>query len=370
MRVVFVNSMRSMGGGERWLLEAAEGLRDRGHEVAVAARTGSVLAERSAGGGHRLLRIPMRGDLDAGSIFRLARWLRQLRADVVSVNIERAVRIGCAAARLAGSPAIVERRGLNFRVRPTALNRHIYGTCLSRVIANCSAIRDDLVSSGLVSAERVTVIPNGIDPARVPTGGGGAVRHELGVDAGAPLVAVVGRLVPDKGHRDAIEAFALALRRQPAARLLIAGSGKLRAELEEVARSLTPPGSVVFAGERSDVPAVLDAADALLVSSHREGSPHVVLEAMVAGTPVVATAIAGIPEMIEDGRSGFLVTAGFPDEAAAALSRLLEDGELSRRLAAEAGRRVRERFSLAAMIASVERCFEGEILTATGPRRS
>ena len=366
MRVAFVNSMRSMGGGERWLLETAGGLRDRGHDVAVAARAESVLAGRAADAGHRLLRIPMRGDLDVGSILSLARWLKRVRADVVSVNIERAVRIGCAAARLAGAPAIVERRGLDFRVRPTALNRFVYGKCLSRVIANCGAIRDGLVAAELVPAERVTVIPNGIDPARVPKGGGALVRKEFGIGPAAPLVAIVGRLVPDKGHRDAIEAFAVALRELPEAKLLIVGSGKLRSELEKAAASSAPGGSIVFAGERSDVPAVLDAADALLVASHREGAPHVVLEAMVAGAPIVATSVAGIPEMIEDGRSGLLVAAGAPRQAAAALVRVLVDGELSRRLALEAGRRVRERFSLAGMITAVERCFEDEILAAAG----
>ena len=366
MRVAFVNSMRSMGGGERWLMETAGGLRERGHRVAIAARAGSALADRAGCAGHVVLTLPMRGDLDIESILRLARWLRRLDTEVVSVNIERAVRIGCAAARLAGVRAVVERRGLDFRVRPTALNRFVYARCLSRVIANCGVIRDGLVSSGLVSPERVLVVQNGIDPSRVPPGGGTEFRREFGIGEGAPLVAVVGRLVPDKGHRDAIDAFSTAAKELPGARLLIAGSGKLRAELEAYAASSAAAGSVIFAGERSDVPALLDAADTLLVTSYREGAPHVVLEAMVAGTPVVATAVAGIPEMIEDGESGLLVPPGAPELAAAALLKLLGDGELSARLGAEGARRVRDRFSLDRMVTEVERCFELAAASARG----
>lgn len=357
-----------MGGGERWLLETAGGLRERGHAVSVVARTGSALADRASSEGHTLLTISMRGDLDVASILGLSRWLRTVGAQVVSVNIERAVRIGCAAAKLAGVGAVVERRGLDFRVRPTALNRYIYARCVSRVIANCGVIRDHLVNGGLVPPDRVTVIPNGIDPARVPPGGGRELRSELGIAPSAPLVAVIGRLVPDKGHRDAVEAFAVALRAVPAARLVVVGSGKLRAELERAAARVAGD-AVVFAGERPDVPAVLDAADALLVASYREGAPHVILEAMVSGTPVVATTVAGIPEMIEDGRSGLLVPPGAVREAADALVRVLTDGGLARRLGAEAAGRVRERFSLEGMIAAIERCFEEEVAARPGRGR-
>ena len=368
MRIAFVNSMRSMGGGERWLLETADGLRERGHRIAVAAREGSALGEAAARSGHELLTLPMRGDLDVQSVAGLTRWLKRLRVELLSVNIERAVRLGCAAGRLAGIRAVVERRGLDFRVRPTALNRYVYRRCLSRVIANCSSIRDGLVATGLVPPERITVIPNGIDPARVPAGGGEHVRDELGIPRDAPLVVVIGRLVPDKGHRDALRAFSAVLAEAPDARLLIVGSGKLRDQIEAEASSVAP-GRVLITGERGDVPAVLDAADALLVASHREGAPHVVLEAMAARVPVVATAVAGVPEMIEHERSGLLVPAGASAEAASAVLKVLGNRDLAAGLAAEAARRVRERFSLTAMLDAVEACFEGEVASA-GARRA
>lgn len=357
MRVMFVNSMRALGGGERWLLEVTDGLAARGHDVSVAARTGSALAGNARASGHRVLELPMRGDADVDSIIRLAWWLRHHRVEILNVNIQRGVRLGCAAARLAGLRAVVERRGLTLSVKESAINRHVYGRCLTHVVANCGAIRDELVGAGIVPASRVSVIPNGIDPSRVPPGGGRALRAELSIPSDAPLVAIIGRLVVDKGHDVALDAFRRLLVELPRARLLVVGAGTLEDRLREEALGFSD-GSVVLAGHRDDVPAVLDAADAVLVMSSREGMPHVVLESMVAGTPVVATRVAGVPELIADGHHGLLVPIGAADDAADALLRVLSDPDLATRLGRHAAARARAEFSLDQMIDRFEELFE------------
>lgn len=341
------------------MLEAASGLEARGHEVALAVRSGSELGARAGRLGFACRAFAMRGDIDPGSIVGLTRWVWAFRPDVVSVNIQRAVRLGCVAARLGGVRGVVERRGLLLPVEPSVLDRIVYGRCVTHVVGNCEAIRESVVAGGLVPRERTSVIPNGIDPARVPSGGGGGMRAEFGIAADAAVVAIVGRLAPDKRHGDAIAAFAEIAAGRPEARLLVVGSGKLTDELRDLAARLTPPGSVVFAGERDDVAAILDGADALAVTSVREGMPHTVLEAMVAGVPIAATAVAGIPEMIRDGREGLLVPPGAPAEMARALSTLLDDRALASRLAAAAAERVRAEFALPTMIDRIEECFAG-----------
>jgi len=369
VKVAFVNSMRSVGGGERWLLETAGGLRERGHLVSIVARSGSKLADAAREDGHPVLELRMSGDLDPPSVLGLSGWLRRERPDVLSVNVQRAVRIGCVAARLSGVGAVVERRGLNFEVRPTALNRWVYRRCLSLVIANCGEIADGLVESGLVPSDRTVVVPNGIDPSRVPPGGGRELRSELGIDPAAPLVSVVARLVRDKGHVHAFDGFGRLLERVPRARLLIVGDGKLEAELRERAGEVAPDGSIIFAGRRDDVPAVLDASDALLVASLREGMPHSILEAMVAGTPIVATRIAGIPEMLAEGREALLVPPGSADAIGTALNRVLTEEGLGRRLSQAARRRVLADFSLDGMIEATERQFLRLARTSPGRGR-
>jgi glycosyltransferase involved in cell wall biosynthesis len=357
VRVLLVNSMRAFGGGERWALEAASGLAARGHEVALAVRRGSELGARAGRMGLPCRAFAMRGDVDPGSIVGLARWARSLRPDVLSVNIERAVRLGCAAARLAGVRGVVERRGLLLPIEPSVVDRLVYARCVTHLIANCEAIRESVVLAGLVPRERTSVIPNGIDPARVSPGGGDAIRAEFGIGPEDPLIAIVGRLAPDKRHADAVAAFAEIVAERPAARLIVVGSGGLSNRLRDLAGRLTPPGSVIFAGERDDVSAILDASNVLAVASVREGMPHTILEAMVAGVPVAATAVAGIPEMIRDGSEGLLVPPEAPGEMARALRRLLDDRDLAGRLASAAWQRVHAEFGLEAMIDGIEECF-------------
>lgn len=357
MRVLFVNSMRGFGGGERWVLETAAGLARRGHDVGLAVRRGSELAGRAGRLGLPCRAFAMRGDVDPGSIVGLARWARALQAGVVSVNIKRAVRLACCAARLAGVRAVVERRGLLLPVEPSGLDRMIYARCVTHVVGNCEAIRGSVVQGGLVPRGRTSVIPNGIDPARVPAGGGDGVRAEFDVALDAPVLVIVGRLVPDKRHRDAIAAFAPIAGERPGAKLLVVGSGSLESELRGLAGRLAPAGSVVFAGQRDDVAAFLDAADVLILSSVREGMPHVLLEAMVAGTPIVATEVAGVPEMIGHEREGLLVPPASAGAMTRAVSRLLSDPGLAARLARAASERVRRDFSLDVMIDRFEECF-------------
>jgi glycosyltransferase involved in cell wall biosynthesis len=368
VRVLFANSMRSLGGGEQWLLEAADGLSARAHAVAVAARSGSALAARAAERGHAVRTFPMRGDGDLASIAGMARWMRAFRPDVVCLGIKRAVRLGCAASALGGVRAVVERRGLLLPVRGAAIDRVVYGRCVGLLIANCEAIRESVVTAGLVPRERVRVIPNGIDPARVPSGGGDRVREELGIGPGDPLLAIVARLVRDKGHEHALRAFATIVAKRPSARLAVVGDGKLRGEIDALVRELKLDRSVILTGARGDVPAILDAADVLVVASLREGMPHSILEAMVAGTPVVSTAVAGVPEMIEDGREGLLVPPASSGALAEAIERVLSDRALATDLARAAGERVRDRFGLETMIDRLEECFEEALAMDTSRR--
>ncbi|MBN2564880.1 MAG: glycosyltransferase family 4 protein, partial [Candidatus Eisenbacteria bacterium] len=319
--------------------------------------TGSALASRAREGGHPVIELPMRGDADVRSVLGLAGWMRRRRVEVLNVNVQRAVRIGCAAARLVGVKAVVERRGLDLPIRDRLVNRAVYGRCLTHVVANCKSIERGVLSSGLVDRDRLSVIPNGIDPDRVPRGGGELVRRELSVEERAPLVAVIGRLVPDKGHDVAIEAFAGVLQSLPSARMIIAGGGSLEQKLRSEALRLSPAGAVIVAGHREDVPAILDAADVVLVTSSREGMPHVILEAMVSGTPVIATRTAGIPEMIEDGEDGLLIPVGSAEAARTAMTRLLTDRDLASRLAGGAAKRARSEFSLTVMVDRFEELF-------------
>lgn len=215
---------------------------------------------------------------------------------------------------------------------------------------------------------RIALIPNGVDLTRYDrTEACCTLPQEYGFPEGTPMVGVVGRLEPEKGHPTLIDAWPLILRAVPAARLLVVGEGSRREALEAQAEALgllgtgTPPSdggprpgaTVVFTGRREDVPSVTAALDVAVLPSYREAQGLAVLEAMALGRPVVASDVGGIPEMIEDGVNGVLVPPHDPPALAAAIVRVLTDHPFADTIARRGREVAHERYGLATMAGAV-----------------
>jgi glycosyltransferase involved in cell wall biosynthesis len=190
-------------------------------------------------------------------------------------------------------------------------------------------------------------------------------EEELRVGAEAFLVGNVGRLAPQKGQRHLIEAMPLLLEHVPTAHAVIAGGGDLEPYLRELAEELEVDERVHVLGPRQDVPALMHALDVFAMPSIWEGFGLVLLEAMAAGKPIVASRTATIPEVVLDNETGLLVPAGDAVALADALARLAEDRELARRLG-EAGReRLQKHFSIDKMVGDTETLYR-ELLEERG----
>jgi len=157
----------------------------------------------------------------------------------------------------------------------------------------------------------------------------------------------IGRFAPQKNHLLLVEAFALAVREHPEMELWLVGDGPLRAAVEAAVTELDLEAKTSFLGLRADVPQLMASSDALVLSSGWEGLPLTVLEAMAAGKPVVATAVGGVPELVEDGATGILVPPGDAKALAQGLLRLAQDPDLRRRMGRAAQKRAIERFDIA-----------------------
>ena len=192
---------------------------------------------------------------------------------------------------------------------------------------------------------KMIVIGHGVDATARPATREEA-RRSLGLPQQGPLIGAVGRLSPEKGQNVLLQALPSVLAAFPQAACVLAGEGPARAALEAEARRLGIGDRVVFLGLRRDVPMVLAALDLFVQPSIYEGFGLSLLEAMAAGLPVVASRVGGIPELIEDGRTGLLVPPQDPMALAGAVVRLLGDSEGARRLGEAAASRSRERFSL------------------------
>jgi glycosyltransferase involved in cell wall biosynthesis len=202
-----------------------------------------------------------------------------------------------------------------------------------------------------VPAKRVTVIYNGVAPVQTVTDEEAQTcKAELGISDCYPLLGVVGSLYPVKGHRFLLEAMPDILRRFPNTGLLVIGRGELEVALKEQAEQLAIATNVHFLGMRQDVPRLLSVLDAFVLPSLSEGLSLALLEAMASGKPVVATRVGGNPELIDHGRTGFLIQPEDAKDLAANLVKLLTDPGMMQQFGQQAAERVREHFGLSQMV--------------------
>lgn len=301
---------------------------------------------------------------DLVALFRLRAYFKERRIELVHTHSSKAGVVGRLAAWLAGVPAIVHTvHGWSFNPTQPPLLRRLYAL-LERSIA---PLTDRLIvvsardaKKGLAhrigTPPKYVVLRSGIDIEQFahPTRDREEVRRELGAGPGEIVVGTICCLKPQKAPLDFVRAAAAAHRENPALRFFIAGDGALRDELREEIRRLGVEDAVRPLGWRRDIVDLLHAMDVFLLSSLFEGLPRVVLQAMAAGVPVVATEVDGTPEIVRHGRSGLLVPPGRPDVAARRLLDLAADPLLRSRLAEEARRRLTADFDIRRMVSNLD----------------
>lgn len=224
------------------------------------------------------------------------------------------------------------------------------------LIAVSTEVRDELLDRGIGRRRQFDVVPLGLDlsPFLAVDRPSGALRSQIGAPAGAPLIGIVGRLVAVKDHATLLAAMVDV----PAAHLAVIGDGELRPALEAQAAALGLAGRVHFTGWSPDVAGAVSDLDVVVLASKNEGTPVSLIEASAASRPVVATAVGGVPSVVEDGKTGRLVPAGDPAALAAALREALADPEQARRWGAAGRARVHRRFGAERLLEDMGRIYE------------
>jgi len=357
-RIVYVVDNIGFRGGERTFLQLVSGLPRARYDAAVACTPGGVFVERLHDLGVPVIAAEMRRRRRLDTVLALAREFRRRRPHIVHTQ-GRGDPFGRLAARLAGVPAVVSTTAMissRYEVREwwrKAMYRLIDSTTdrlVDRYIVVNRASVETLTDRHRIPPSRVAVIPNGIeidryDPDRAEAG---AWRARLRVPGGATLIGGIGHLNWQKGFPDLIKAFASL--EIPDAWLVIAGDGPDWEELRGLARSLGVAERVVMPGFADDVPGLLADLDLFVLSSHREGHPMVLLEAMAMARPVVATDIAGVGDTIADGVDGRLVPVGDVAALAEAMATLLGDPKTARRLARNARKKIEREYTVERMV--------------------
>jgi glycosyltransferase involved in cell wall biosynthesis len=294
-------------------------------------------------------------------VVRLARLFRAYHVDVAHAYLFHPNVLAPIAARLAGvRGTVVSKRSLDRY--PSLLPRYAVklGNALAaRVMVNADAIGQFVAAEEGCPRGKMVLIPNGVrEEALRPPGDRYAKRRELGLPPEAPVVGAVSRLAWKKGIRHLLEATPRILEAVPDARVVIAGDGPLRAELEAQAAALGVRDRVLFLGSRPDTIEVIAAFDVFVLPSVVEGMSNALLEAMAVGRPAIATDVGGNPEVVVDGETGLIVPASDPHQLAASIQKLLEAPEMAAEMGAAGRRRVIERYQIDAMTRRIEELYD------------
>jgi glycosyltransferase involved in cell wall biosynthesis len=343
VKVLHVDSARGWRGGQNQVLLTAEGMARRGHEVVVACRAGAPLEARARAAGLDTRALRFGGDVAPVAALALRRLAAAFRPNVVHLHDPHAT---AAALLLPRSAVLVASRRVDFALRG-APSRWKYRRC-RRVIAVSRAVAR-VLEEGVVDAARVRVVYEGV-PDRPPAGGGEAALLALGAPRDALVVGNVAALTAHKDHATLLAAAAVVRAKVSDARFVIVGQGELDQRLRALAATLGVTGTVVFAGFRTDLDALIPAFDVFCLSSHMEGLGTSLLDAMCYGRAVVATAAGGIPEAVEDGITGRVVPPRDADALAAALVEVLQDARRREAMGAAGRRRFLERFTADRMV--------------------
>lgn len=345
-----------VGGAERALVRLATGLDPVTWRVEVFNLSGpGVLSEELRDAGLPCHDLGGRSGRDFRVLWRLYRGLSRFDPALVQSYLFHANLASRFAGLLAGVPVRIS--GLRVAERQsgwhTLLDRWTQSLVTMNVCVSEGVARFSTGEAGL-SPAKLAVIHNGIDIesfSHVEP----AERREFGIPEKAPVLLGVGRLHVQKGWTILLEAFEAVLANIPAAHLLIAGEGPERCQLEQwLAARPAVRANTHLLGRRGDIPRLLRMATTFVLSSQWEGMPNVVLEAMAADCPVVATAVEGVPELVTDGVTGLSVPPGDPGRVADAVTRMLLDPALRRGCASAARVRVATQFSWLDIVARYE----------------
>jgi glycosyltransferase involved in cell wall biosynthesis len=356
---------RLEGGAGLLTLRGAEALDPEQFRVTIVTGSGSHLLDQASAVGLEVimeptLRTPIDPRSDLQALRALSALLRQRPFDVAHTHTAKAGVLGRMAARRAAVPRIVHTyHGFPFHEFQSRSRRGAYVAIERRLgritdVALCvgTGVAVEAVRRRLIAPERIRTIGVVVEgaagaepPAHMP-GARDRARRALGIPAGATVIGAVGRLTYQKAPEDFLSMIGH-LGRTGVVGVWV-GGGELAAHISRLARA-QPAGRIVLAGERADVPEILPAFDVFVLPSRYEGLPTAVVEAMVCGIPVVATAVNAVADVVVPGETGLLVPPGRPDLAADAVRHLLDRPTVAARMAVKARARLGERFGMSAL---------------------
>jgi|GEM_PF-324001 len=353
MNLFFLDSEKNMGGVERWMINTAGKLRERGHRSYFSGRKGSIFLNRSIEEGFEAFPLKIQSDFGIINIYKLASLFNQLHIDVIITNLNKDTRLAGVARLFVNKIALVSRHGL-----PILPNNWIYRLTFRHfadgIITPCNHIKKTYLTYGWCQANSIRIIHNGID-SDVPID---FVRDEVlkqfHIPDRRPILGIFGRLVPQKRHTLFLDIAKNVLQQWPQAVFLIVGDGPLRQDIRQYATDLNISENVLMLGHQKDVMELYSICDLVLQTSQHEGLPNVVLEAMFAAKPVITFDVGGVKEMIPSQEVGVVLPSHDIFSMTQSTLDILRAPERRKAIGHAARQHILDNFSLTGMIDQVE----------------
>jgi glycosyltransferase involved in cell wall biosynthesis len=368
-RLLLVVDSLEVGGAERHVVDLACALRRKGYGVEVACSVAGELAGSLEAAGvpvRPLTRQRVKRRVSLAYARSIGRILKESRFDLVHAHIYASAVAAAIAVRRIGLPLVItehtEASWQGWWTRRVSRWTHRQAT---HTIAVSATTQRRLIEKDRLPPDRVSLIPNAVFPASDDS-----LDLTEALPAGwleGPLVGVVARLQPEKRVADFLMAAARVSKVSPRAHFLVVGDGPLREELLDLARRIGVEKRVHFLGYRTDARSLVGLMDVLVVPSVTEGSPLIVLEAMAAGVPVLASAVGGIPDQVRHDKEGLLVEPGDPKAFADPLCELLRDPAYAKRLGEAGRRRSENEFGHATLVRRIEGVYRTALDRTSAP---
>jgi len=356
MKIALVIPTMDRGGAEKQVVLLAIGLKNAGHDVRVVLLTrDGPRSESLRAAGVEVVLIGKKFKLDPTALWRLARWMKSWQPDVVHTWLFAANSFGRVAAKLAGVPVVIASERC---VDPWKRRWHFWIDrrlqCVTDTITtNSDGVREFYNEHG-IGIDSFEIIPNGVENSQTlksqPTIDRETARKRLDVSVDRKLILAVGRLWPQKRIRDLIWAGELLGTLRQDSTLVIIGDGPQREAMVRHRDTVSRVEFVRFAGNRDDVAELLPHADAFWIASEYEGQSNAVIEAMLAGVPVIASNIPGNRDLVIDGETGCLFELGDEAKLVEKTNELLDHPDSASRLTLAAKQRIETNFTVPAMV--------------------
>ncbi|MGE0128630.1 MAG: glycosyltransferase [Blastocatellales bacterium] len=357
IKILHVLDSLGVGGMERVVIDVVNGLDQSRFDQVVCCLSRKGEAAWRLRDGAKCVDLGKGSGADYLMALKIARVIRREAPDIVHTQSWSGVDATIAKLITGGARLVHSEHGRNYpHVGAEPLKRKIARRCLyhlsDAVFAVSNEVRDYYCRETGFTRDRMLVVPNGVDVRRIDEAGGDGVREELGIGIDDFVVGTVARLDATKDTITLARAFANLYFSQasPKLRLLIVGDGDQRTMIENFAAERGLNGAIIFTGVRHDAPRLLGAMNLFALSSLSEGMPITVLEAMAARLPVVATNVGALPELVEEGVTGFLIEPKDDQALAERFARLCSNRDLARRFGQAARCKVEREYSLNTML--------------------